>query len=185
MSSVAIFLVDGFEDIEAMVVIDLLRRANISVDIVSVFNQQFVTSSHKVVVMPDIHLEQCHFDAYDMLVLPGGPGTHKYIESAMLVSGIVEHYHQRKWIGAICAAPYALYQMGILSNETITCFNSVKQNLMNTELILTERTVVVDKHLVTGQAAGSTYPFALKLIELLTSEKTACDIATQTYYHIS
>lgn len=182
MIKAAIFLTDGFEDIEAISVIDLLRRAHISVDTVSVFNQDEVISSHQITVKPDIMINQCLFHTYDILVLPGGPGSKKYTDSKLLVQGLKEHHHRQKWIAAICAAPLALYKMGILTNECITCYPSVKNEMLESQLELSDLAVVVDKHIITGQAAGSTFLFALTIIEILTDRILANKIKSDTLY---
>lgn len=179
---VAIFLVDGFEDIEAIVPIDLLRRANIHVDIVSVFNQNKVKSSHNLTIECDLLLKEIAINQYDMLILPGGPGASKYLDSLTLIKIIKQHQANHKWIAAICAAPLSLFKMGVISNHKITCYPNVIDDIQDKSIQIFDKNVIVDQLLITAKAAGSAIDFALKIIEILINQETMLKIKDSIYY---
>jgi len=113
---VLVFLVNGFEEIEAMAPIDLLRRAGIIVDTVSINEDNQVTSSRKIRVLTDKTIDEINFENYEMIVLPGGPGTENYMKSEKLLEKLKEFSINRK-LGAICAAPTILSALGILNGK--------------------------------------------------------------------
>ena len=115
---VAVFLADGFGEVEAIAPIDLLRRAEIEVDIVSLTDESLVTSARKVKVVADKVINEINFDKYDMLILPGGPGHENYFKSQLLLDKVLEFSKdtKNKKVGAICAAPLILSKLGILEN---------------------------------------------------------------------
>ena len=106
MANTAIFLAEGFEEIEGLMVVDMLRRAGVNVDMVSISDSLQVNGSHAIPVMADKLIKDIDFDAYDLLVLPGGmPGTIHIGECKLLCDEVVKAYENGKKIAAICAAP--------------------------------------------------------------------------------
>ena len=177
------FLVDGFEQIEAMAPIDLLRRAEIEVDIVSVFNVSSVKSSHNVTIETEKNMNDINLDDYDMIILPGGPGTVKYKESKFLLDSLIRYNENKgKYIAAICAAPSILAHLGILNGKNAACFPSVESELIEGGAILSKSKVVVDGNIITSRGAGTAIDFSLKLIEILKGSVEAEKISDMIVY---
>lgn len=180
---VAEFLVDGFEQIEALTPIDLLRRAGIQVDVISVFNEKKLTSSHDIVIETDKNMEDINFSDYDMLILPGGPGTGNYEKSSFLLESLIKYNEDKtKYISAICAAPSVLAHIGILNKKKAACFPSVEEELIKSGAELSKDKVVVDENIITSRGAGTAMDFSLKLIEVLKGKDEAERISEQIIY---
>ena len=163
MAKVAVILAQGFEEIEALTVVDVLRRANISCDMVG-FEEQ-VTGSHGIQVKAD-----CIFDGdlsdYDLVVLPGGmPGSAHLRDNQALISQIKVFDQAGKKIAAICAAPIALHQAGVLKGKHFTCYDGVQENI--SDGIYRKETVVVDGNLITSRGPSTALAFAYELAEQL------------------
>ena len=130
MAKVAIFLATGFEEIEALTVVDLLRRVHIEVDMVSITGEKKAVGSHGIVVETDKIINQLNFTEYDMLVLPGGmPGTLNLEACEVLMNQVDAFYEQKKYLAAICAAPSILGHKRILGNLPLEGENKVGRQL--------------------------------------------------------
>ena len=163
MAKVAVILANGFEEIEALTVVDVLRRANISCDMVG-FEEQ-VTGSHDIQVTADRVFDGDLSD-YDLLVLPGGmPGSANLRDNQALISEIQAFNQEGKKISAICAAPIALQQAGVLKDKHFTCYDGVQENI--TDGIYQKETVVVDGNLITSRGPSTALAFAYELVEQL------------------
>ena len=163
MAKVAVVLAQGFEEIEALTVVDVLRRANISCDMVG-FEEQ-VTGSHDIQVKADRVFDGDLSD-YDLLVLPGGmPGSANLRDNQALISEIQAFNQEGKKISAICAAPIALHQAGVLKDKHFTCYDGVQENI--TDGIYQKETVVVDGNLTTSRGPSTALAFAYELVAQL------------------
>ena len=163
MAKVAVILANGFEEIEALTVVDVLRRANISCDMVG-FEEQ-VTGSHDIQVTADRVFDGDLSD-YDLLVLPGGmPGSANLRDNQALISEIQAFNQEGKKISAICAAPIALHQAGVLKDKHFTCYDGVQEQI--TDGIYQKETVVVDGNLTTSRGPSTALAFAYELVEQL------------------
>ena len=163
MAKVAVILANGFEEIEALTVVDVLRRANISCDMVG-FEEQ-VTGTHDIQVKADRVFDGDLSD-YDLLVLPGGmPGSAHLRDNQTLISQIKAFDQAGKKIAAICAAPIALHQAGVLKDKYFTCYDGVQENI--TDGTYQKQTVVVDGHLTTSRGPSTALAFAYELVEQL------------------
>ena len=162
---VALALIENFEIVEAMTPIDMLRRAGIKIDTISIFNQEYVKSAVNVFVKVDKKFDEINLNEYDMLILPGGPGTAKYNESKKFLDEIIKFNKNGKNIAAICAAPSILSNLGILKKGT--CFPSFAEKLINDKTEYINESVVIDNNIITGRAAASSIEFSLQLVELL------------------
>ena len=159
MKKVCVLLADGFEEIEGLTVVDLLRRAKIYVDTVSIMDDYIVHGAHGINVQTEDLFDEVDFEEFDMVVLPGGmPGT----------LNLKEH-------DGVCAAPTILKSLGLLEGRRATCYPGVEDEMEN--VILTETAVVVDDNIITSQGVGTAIDFALKLIEVLDGEEKAKEIA--------
>lgn len=177
MARVLIPLATGCEELEAVTLIDLLRRAGISVITASLTEQQQVTARRNVRLVADTTLRAARNDDFDMLVLPGGsPGATNLNEEQRIHGVITRLNAYNKGIAAICAAPLVLAHAGILNGKTITCYPGTLNAEDWPEITITDQAVVVDGNIFTAQAPGSAIDFALTIIEHLTDKKTRDDV---------
>lgn len=182
MSRVYMFFANGFEEVEALTVVDLLRRAGIDIFMVSVTGEPEVTGSHKIRIRTDLLLSEIREDA-DMIVLPGGmPGTNHLKKCAALADMIRDYDRKGKYLAAICAAPTVYGEMGLLKNRRATCYPGMETGLLEAEHTLDS--VAVSGNYITSRGLGTAIDFALKLIEILDSKEKADDIAESVVYKI-
>ena len=168
-----VFLADGFEETEALTTVDILRRGKLDVQTVAVgTNDKMVTSAHKITVLADIHESELTFENLRGMVLPGGmPGTTN-LGVSLIVNECVNYCVKNNYvIGAICAAPSVLGQIGVLKGKKATCFPGFENQLEGAEL--TGDFSVTDGLVVTGKGMGATIPFALDLLKLFKDKETA------------
>ena len=176
-----IFLADGFEDIEALMVVDLMRRAGIDLKTVSITDSLEVETSHQVRLKTDCTLAETDFTDADLLILPGGmPGTKHLQECSALAEILRNQYEKGGRIAAICAAPTVLSGLGFLEDRRATSYPSVEGQLKVKEY----RTdpVVVDGNITTSRGLGTAIDFALCLIAQLLGEEKAASIASSVVY---
>lgn len=167
-----VFLAGGFEETEAIVPIDILRRSELQVTTVGI-SDDVIVSSHGIAVIPDItEVEFVPSDDIDMIVLPGGmPGTLNLEKSRTVQDAIDYCIKNDKYIAAICAAPSILGRKGLLDGKKATCFPGFEQFLTGAEY--TGEGVVQDGKIITAKGAGVALEFGLKLSEILTDEANA------------
>ncbi len=164
MPSALIPLADGVEEMEAVILIDVLRRAEWNVVSVGLQDRP-VTASRGVRLLPDKLWSEVDTEGFDWLILPGGlPGTQKLIADGRVIHALQVHARAGKRIGAICAAPTVLHAAGLLAGKTVTSHPSVAARLGDARR--TDQRVVIDGSLVTSQGPGTGFEFALKLVEL-------------------
>ncbi len=181
MSKVAVMLADGFEDVEAITAIDLMRRAGIEVTTVSVNEDETVTTSHKIVLKADAVLSRTDLDVFDLIVLPGGmPGTLNLGKTKALTDKIIEFNSKGKMLGAICAAPTVFGGLGILEGKKACCYPGMEDGLTGAQKCTDN--VVVDGNIITSRGVGTAIDFALAIITALVDKKTADDIAEGIVY---
>ena len=163
---VAILLGTGFEESEALVPADLLRRAGVEVCLAGIGGTQ-ITGAHGITVTADLTLEQVKTEDMEMLVLPGGLGGVASIQMDLFATALIQKARDMGcWLAAICAAPSILAHMGMLDRRPVTCHPCVWEE-MGSAAVDREAQVVVDGKFVTAQAAGAAFPFGLKLVEVL------------------
>lgn len=180
MSKVYLFLADGFEEVEALTPVDLLRRAEIEVQMVSVTGKKTVTGSHGICVCADLLMEEIK-DQADMLVLPGGmPGTKSLGECEALICLLKDYDKNGKRLAAICAAPSVLGKNGFLRGKKATCFPGWEEALEGAELVKDD--VVTDGRITTSRGMGTAFVFGLELVSLLAGEETSMKIAKGTQF---
>lgn len=166
MKKAALFLAKGFEEIEALGTVDILRRAQIEIDTVSITDYNIVTGAHNIAVTADKTFNDTDFGHYDMLILPGGmPGAKNLNEHIDLKNLITEFNSKGKYIAAICAAPMILGGMGLLEGKRATCYPGFEAELIGAKI--TGDNVVVDNNIITGKGPGLVFDFGLRLVELL------------------
>lgn len=165
MKNVIVFLADGFEEIEAISIIDILRRAQVSVTSVSVSKEKNVKGAHNIIVEADKLFEEVDFANYDMLVLPGGMPGAKNLQEHEGVKEQLEAFAKDKQIGAICAAPMVLGNMGLLKGKRATCYPGFEPELI--EATVTKEPVTIDGNIITGRGPAVAMQFSLQLVETL------------------
>jgi 4-methyl-5(b-hydroxyethyl)-thiazole monophosphate biosynthesis len=176
-----VFLADGFEEIEGLTVVDLLRRGRVKVTTVSIQGELTVKGSHNIEVKADALFDQVDYDAYDMVILPGGmPGT-KYLGAHEGLEKVLKHFYEKeKYIGAICAAPSVLGKYGILKERRATSYPGFEE-VLNCGSYVPEE-VVEDDFIITSRGLGTAIPFALALLEKLMGEETAREVQASILY---
>lgn len=166
MDRFLVFLADGFEEIEALTLVDYFRRADIFVDTVSVGNDLFVCGSHDIIVKADRLIDDIDLDFYDGIYIPGGSLGAKNLRDDNRVIDIVKKFdEEKKIICAICAGPSVLDRAGIVSERDLVCHPSVEKSLLNVGKIKSDELIVVDGNIFTSRGAGASVFLALKLIE--------------------
>lgn len=164
MKDIGIFFAEGYEEIEALTVVDILRRAGLPVLMVSVADQSFVTGSHHISVEMDAKLKDVDFEQIDMIVLPGGqPGTRNLEACDILMKQLDKFFSEKRYISAICAAPTILGHRGMLQNRKACCYPGLEDQLKGA--IVKEDLVVTDEFLTTGKGMGAAIAFACAIIE--------------------
>ena len=169
MAKVAVILADGFEEIEALTVVDVLRRANITCHMVG-FEAQ-VTGSHAIQVQADRVFDGDLSD-YDMIVLPGGmPGSAHLRDNEQLIAELQKFEQVGKKVAAICAAPIVLNRAGLLKDKEFTCYDGVQEQIADG--YYRKETVVVDGQLTTSRGPATALAFAYNLVEQLGGDADA------------
>ena len=168
-----IFLTTGFEEIEAIATIDVLRRAGLNVVTVSVESSKQVKGSHGVVVTADTLLEANDYSDSSILILPGG--TVRLGEFDFLNKLLVSQNNAGKPIAAICAAPSLLGRLGILEGKEATCYPGFEGYLQGAKVV--DKRVAVGGNVITGRGPGCTVEFALKIVEVLLGQAKRREIA--------
>lgn len=172
---VLILLANGFEEIEAVTIIDVLRRAELNVTVAGV-SGNWVTGAHGLKVETDIELSKFK-EVPDAVVLPGGmPGSQNLADSSMVAEIVKKVYSQKKVVGAICAAPaLALSKHGVLEGKRATCYPGFEKNFPASVKVSKDR-VVIDENVITSQGPGSAMEFALELVKQLQSPQVSAQL---------
>ena len=181
MAKVYIFLADGFEEVEGLTVVDLLRRAAIEISMVSISGSKKVTGSHRISVEADHQFENSDYKDADLLVLPGGmPGTMHLMKHDGLDRLLRDFDAKKKPIAAICAAPTVLGQKGLLKGRNATCFTGMEEKLLGAKVV--DAPVVMDQTIITSKGLGTAIDFSLAIVKYLKGEAAAETLAAQILY---
>ena len=178
---VYILLAEGFEESEAIVPADLLRRAGIETALVSV-EPGLVRGSHGIAVQADLTLGQIDLSKAEMIVLPGGRAGVKALGRQSGLGHMIQlALEQDVWVAAICAAPTLLAQRGFLQGRKAVCYPGMEDEMPGVKACMDE-SVVVDGHIITGRAAGSAFDFGLALVKALAGEEKAEEVRHGVHY---
>ena len=181
MKKTAIFMADGCEEIEALTVVDIIRRAQMEITTISISDKKEVTSSHNVTFFADAIASEVNFDEYDAVVLPGGmPGTLHLKEHAGLCRLLNQAEKKEKHIAAICAAPSVLGELGMLKGKRACCYPSFEEKLNCLEI--SYEPVVTDGRITTSRGMGTAVRFSLELVSVLYGKEKADEIAESIVY---
>ena len=174
MPTVLVILPEGFEEIEAVTPIDLLRRAGAEVTVASLAENFHVTGRSGLVIHADTTLSSAAEKPYDLLLLPGGPGVINLRSDPRVAELVRRQAAAGRWLAAICAAPTLLHAAGVLTGKRYTAHFSVAKELKE---ILADQRVVVDGLIITSRGAGTSLDFGLMLVEKLVSAAKAAEVA--------
>ena len=182
MKQISVFLADGFEEIEGLTVVDILRRAGVQVHMVSITGEKTIHGSHQLDVQADSLFEEMDFSDTDMLVLPGGmPGTRNLMNHRGLQELLRSYHEKGKYLAAICAAPSVFGRLGFLKGRKACCYPTFEEKLEGAEVV--QDPVSADGHIITSRGMGTAIPFALKLTALLCGEEKAEEIGRSIIYY--
>ena len=176
---VYMLLTSGFEDIEALETLDILRRAGISAKTVGI-SEKTVTSSHNVTISCDLTFEETDFSDMRMLVLPGGPGHTAFSQSDKVCALINSAYEKGIYIAAICASPSVIGKMGLLKGKRFTCFPGFED--MVSGGIYSPEKVVTDGQFITAKGAGAASDFAFEIVTLFKGKLISDELKRQMQY---
>jgi protein deglycase len=170
--SAYVHLAKGFEEIEALTVVDVLRRAGIDTKTISVTEDYMVTGAHGISVKADLLFEEASYDECSMLILPGGmPGTKNLEDHQGLIDQIKNFSTEKKWIAAICAAPMILGGLGLLKGKTAVIYPGMEAHLTGANI--GRNNVEIDGRIITSKGPGTAMEFALVLVEVLKDKEMA------------
>lgn len=182
MKKIAAMFADGFEEVEALAVVDLLRRAEVETTMISVMGHRTqVRGAHGITVMTDACLDDISMDSYDGIFLPGGmPGADNLEDCDELCDAIIEFNGRGKLLAAICAAPKIYGRLGILRGRKATCFPGFEHELLGAEL--SRENVAEDGHIVTSRGMGTAIELGLRLVSVLKGSKEAEELSKNIQY---
>ena len=172
MAKVYQFMADGFEDIEALIPVDVLRRGGVDIQTVSITDSNIVESAHGVQMVTDLIFEEADLSDADLLMLPGGmPGALNLNEHEGLKKALVAQAEAGKMVSAICAAPMVLGGLGILRGKRATCYPGFEDELKGATC--TGALVEVDGQFITGKGPAAVFEFGYAIVEMMKDKATA------------
>lgn len=177
-ATVAIMLADGFEEVEALAVADVLYRAGVRADLISVTDARHVTSSHGIRVVADLMLEDVDLSAYTLLFLPGGmPGTLGLKATPAIQAEVLRRADAGQPVAAICAAPSILAELGVLEGRHATANPAFVKAIAAGGAIIHENPVVVDEFIITSRGAGTSLELGLEIVRYLLGDGVVDEVA--------
>ena len=181
MKKAAVFFADGFEEIEALTQVDLLKRAGIQADMVTVNKEKKAVGAHNIKIECDMTIDEIEKDGYDALILPGGmPGT-KYLGQCKELTDLLLKYNSEgKIVAAICAAPSVLGALGILKGKKACCYPGFEEQLEGAEV--TGTPVEKDGKVITSRGMGTAIDFGLAIVETFCGKEQADNLAKSIIY---
>ena len=174
---VALFIENGSEELELIAPLDVMRRANLEVDVISANNEDFIISAHNVKIMADKKIEEINnILDYDAIVIPGGmPGSTLLRDNKKIIEFYQTMYNSGKLVAAICAAPIVLSAAGITDDKEVTSYPGFDKEI-NCKTYNSEKAVVVDKNVITAQGPAVAILFGYEIVNYLLQDNTADDI---------
>lgn len=182
MAQACIFLAEGYEEVEMLTVVDMLRRAGVEIDMVSITGEKAVTSSHGVTIIADKLFAEVDFSSVQMLILPGGiPGTPNLRAYAPLCEQLQAFAeNENKWLAAVCAAPTILGELGLLDGHQATCYPDFADKIICGQYV--KKPVIRDGHVITSRGMGTCIEFAAEIITALKDAETASLVKSKIIY---
>lgn len=183
MSKLGIFMADGCEEIEGLTVVDITRRADIEITMISITEKKEVIGSHNIIFKADALAAEVNYDELDGIILPGGmPGTLKLGADETVNKVIREFAASGKLVCAICAAPSVLGTAGILSGKKAVCYPGFEDKLKGADVCGEE--IAVDGNIITGRGMGTAIPFALSIVRYLKGDEAADELGKGIIYRV-
>ena len=176
-----VFLADGFEECEALLVVDLLRRAGLNVLMSSIMRRRDVRSSHDILIHADCLAENTDYINAKIIILPGGRVGTNALAASETVKKICVDFAKSKYVAAVCAAPLVLAELGILDGKKATCHPDFEEKMLGA--LLTHEAVTLDGNIITGQGLGASFEFAFEIIKTLVSKDKAEEIKKSICYN--
>lgn len=181
MKKTAILFARGYEEVEALTVVDLLRRAKIGCDIISVAGSACVTGAHSISIGADRNFSETDFSQYDGVILPGGmPGTTNLAADARVLALLRSFAAAGKLTAAICAAPTVLAKAGLLEGKKAVCYPGMEEQLTGANVSFDP--VAVDGTVITSRGLGTAIPFALSIVQYFLGSERAEALASSVVY---
>lgn len=175
------FMAEGFEEVECLAVVDVLRRAGIHTELVSISEQKEVCSSHQVLIKADKTLGEADLDHADVLFLPGGmPGARNLAACKPLCDALIKAAAEGRHLAAICAGPSVLGKLGLLKDKKATCYPGFENELLGAET--TKQGVVTDGKITTARGLGYALDLGLEIVNLMLGEDKAKEIKASIQY---
>ena len=175
-----VFLADGFEECEGLIVVDILRRAGAETIMASAMEDLQIDSSRHIKVIADAMAADLDYDTVDLIVLPGGRFGTENLGANDLVVEKCKEFAAKKHLAAICAAPSLLAALGLLDGKKATCHPDFEGHMAGAEL--TGESVVTDGRITTGQGLGASFDFSFELVKLLVGEEAVDQIKKAICY---
>ena len=174
---VALFIENGSEELEFIAPLDIMRRANLEVDLISANNEDFITSSHNIKILADKKIEGVNnILDYDAIVIPGGmPGSTLLRDNKKIIEFYQTMYNSGKLVAAICAAPIVLSAAGITDDKEVTSYPGFDKEI-NYKNYNSEKAVVIDKNVITAQGPAVAILFGYEIVNYLLQDNTAEDV---------
>lgn len=181
MNKVYVFFADGFEEIEGLTVVDMLRRVQVETVMVAIGDSRTVTGAHGIVICADGIFSEFDYTDGTMAVLPGGmPGTNHLMEHAGLKEVLLSYQKEKKYLAAICAAPSVLGMNGLLEGRHATCYPGFEEKLLGAKAL--SDAVVMDGTIITSRGMGTAIAFGAALVSVLVGEETAEELLKAIQY---
>ncbi len=172
MDQITIHLAEGFEEIEAVTIIDVLRRAGLNVVTVSISGKLLVNGAHHIAIQADMLFDKVDYTTGIMIILPGGmPGAQNLNNHSGLRSQILDYNKKGKLLGAICAAPLVLGNLGILNGRKAVCYPGFESYLNGADIVSTP--IISADNVITGRGVGAALQFSLEIVRKLKGEEMA------------
>lgn len=181
MNKAGIFFANGFEEIEGLTVVDVLRRADIAAEMISITAADEVTGAHGITVKMDQKIAAVNFDELDAIVLPGGGVGTANLEACEELMAALDRFHeQKRVIAAICAAPSILGHRGILKGRRACSYPDFESHLHGATV--SREAAVCDGHIITGRGMGCSIQFSLAIVEYFQSHEAAAALAAKIVF---
>jgi 4-methyl-5(b-hydroxyethyl)-thiazole monophosphate biosynthesis len=175
-------IAEGFEETEAIAVIDLLRRSDINVSLVSITNEKIIKSARGISVICDEIFDDINLDNYELVFLPGGmPGTRNLAESKEVISILKDFDKKNKLIAAICAAPMILGKLGLLNKKNAVCFPGFEKDLIGANVLFDN--VIMDENIITSRGMGTAIDLGLFLVSKIRGEEFSKNLERTIVYN--
>ena len=181
MKKAVMLFANGYEEVEALMTVDLLKRAGVDIRLVSINDDMTVTGSHGISVTMDTKLSRIQLKEEDAIIIPGGmPGTMNLGVYVAVTGALKQMNRDGKIVAAICAAPSVLGKCGILEGKKATCYPGFEDKLIGAEIV--NKAVVTDGNIITSRGLGTSMEFGFELIKKLISEEKAEDVREQIVF---